>query len=165
MLKLLQKTNRSPAQKSHSKAEVLNDIYRGRTGTYYEYGLAESYDTDDFNTKLISLEEKWEVLIPGFYGWFDNNRKTLFIETVIQSAREEADIKGLYYQNNVESQHAVKKCIQNYKKEDILVVIKNLEQLSDRQDTEGVRALYGAGSYTVNELYKKFLIQISESHS
>ena len=48
------------------------------------------------------------------------------------------------------------------KKEDILVVIKNLERLSDRQDTEEVRALYGAGSYTFNEPYKKFLVQSSE---
>ena len=38
MLKLLQKTNQSSAQKSHSKAEVLNDIYGERTRTYYEYG-------------------------------------------------------------------------------------------------------------------------------
>ena len=152
MLKLLQQTNQSSAQKFHSKAEVLNDIYGERTRTYYEFGLAESYDTDDFNAKLISLEEKWKALIPGFYGWFDISRKTLFIETVIRSAREKADIQGLYYQNDLESQHAVKKCIQNYKKEDILVVIKNLERLSDRQDTEKVRALYGAGSYTINHI-------------
>ena len=34
MLKLLQKTNQSSAQKSHSKAEILNDIYGEITGTY-----------------------------------------------------------------------------------------------------------------------------------
>ena len=127
LFKLFQKTNQSSAQKYHSKAEVLNDIYGERTGNYYKYGLAESYDTDDFNAKLISLKKKWEALIPGFYGWFDINQKTLFIETVIQSAREKADIQGLYYQNDVESQHAVQKSIQNYKKKDILVVIKSLE--------------------------------------
>ena len=86
MLKLLQKTNQSSAQKSHSKAEVLNDICGERTGTYYEYGPAESCDTDYFNAKLISLKEKWEALIPEFYGWFDINRKTLFTGTVVQSA-------------------------------------------------------------------------------
>ena len=165
MLRLLQKTNQSSAQKSDSKAEVLNDIYGERIGTYDEYGLAESYDTDDFNAKLISLKEKWEALIPGHYGWFDINRKTLFIETVIQSARAKADIQGFCYQNDVESQHAVEKCIQNYKKEDILVVIKNLEQLSYQQDTEKVRALYDAGSYTVNKPYKMFLVQSSEWHN
>ena len=85
MHKLLQKTNQSSAQKSHSKAEVLNDIYGERTGTYYKYAPAESYDTDYFNAKLISLKEKWEALIPEFYGWFDINRKTLFTGTVVQS--------------------------------------------------------------------------------
>ena len=165
MLKMLQKTNQSSAQISHSKPEVLNDIYGERTGTYNEYGLTESYDMDDFNAKLISLKEKWEALIPRFYGWFDINQKTLFIETVVQSAREKADIPGFYYQNNLESQLTVKKCIQNYKKEDILVVIKNLKRLSDRQDTEEVRALHDAGSYTINEPYKKFLVQGNELHS
>ena len=29
-----------------------------RTGTYYEYGLAESYDMDDFNARLVSCKEK-----------------------------------------------------------------------------------------------------------
>ena len=52
--------------------------------------------------------------------------------------------------------------MQNYKKEDILVVIKTLERLSDRHDTEEVRALYRARSYTVNEPYKTFLVQKSE---
>ena len=67
-------------------------------------------------------------------------------------------MQGIYYQNDVEYQHAVEKCIQNYKKGDILVVIKNLERLSDRQDTEEFKALYSAGSYAVNEPYKKFLV-------
>ena len=58
MLKLLQKTNQSSVQESRSKAEVLNDIYGERTGTHYEYGLAELYDMDVFNAKLISLKEK-----------------------------------------------------------------------------------------------------------
>ena len=165
MLKLLQKTNQSSAQKSHAKAEVLNDIYGKWTGTYYEYDLAELYDTDDFNAKLISLKGKWEALVPGLYGWFDINGKTLFIETVIQSAIEKVDIQGLYYQNDVEFQHAVEKCIQNHKKEDTLIVIKKQERLSDWQDTEEVRALYAAGSYIVNEPYKKFLVRSTEWNS
>ena len=94
--------------------------------------------------------------------WYQSKN---LIETVIQSARAKPDLQGLCYQNDVESQHAVEKCIQNHKKEDILVVIKSLERLSDRQDTEEVNALYGAGSYTVNEPYKKFLVQSSEWHS
>ena len=69
LIKLLQERNQSSAQKSHSKAEVLNDIYGEKTATYCKYGLSESYDTDNFNAKLISLKEKWYAIIPGFYGW------------------------------------------------------------------------------------------------
>ena len=62
------------------------------------------------NSGLADLKI-WEALIPRFHGWFNISRKTLFIETAIQSAREKADIQGLYYQNDVESQHSVEKCI------------------------------------------------------
>lgn len=163
--KLLAKTNQTAAQKKHSKAEILNDMYGQRSGTAYEYGLAESLDCDDFTAKLLSLQDKWESLVPGFYSWFITNRKVLFIESVIQSARDGTNIQGLYYQNDVESQHAVEKCIQHYKKEDVLVVINNLQRLSDRQDAEEVRALYGAGNYRLAESYRKFLVKSSEWHN
>jgi len=75
----------------------------------YEYGFAESLDSDDFTRKLLSLQEKWQNLVSGFYDWFHTKRKLLFIEIIIQSARDGTNIQGLYYQNDVESQHAVQK--------------------------------------------------------
>ena len=162
---LLAKTRQSAAEKKHSKQEILKDMYGERQGTYYEYGLAESFDEDDFKAKLLSLREKWEAFVPGFYDWFQKNRSVLFVENVIQSARENADINGLYYQNDVESQHAVQKCLQNYKKEDVATVIRNLQRLSDRQDAEEVRALYGAGNFSIAEPYKRFSIQSNVWHS
>ena len=87
----------------------------------------------------------------------------MFIKTITQSAREKVDKQGhFYHQNDEESHHAVKQFIQNYKKEDVIVVLKNLEQLSDRQDTEEVRALYGVESFTVDEPYKTFLVHSNE---
>ena len=67
-----------------------------------------------------------------------------------------------YYRNDIESAHAVQKCILEYKKRDIDTVIKNLQWLSDRQDTEGVKALHGAGNYSIAGPYKRFCIQSSE---
>ena len=46
------------AQKKKSKYEILKDLYGERSGTYYEYGLAQSLDADGFQVKLASLEEK-----------------------------------------------------------------------------------------------------------
>ena len=65
---------------------------------------------------------------------------------------------------DIESQHSVKKCIQEYKKRDIATVIKNLQRLSDTEDAEEVRALYGAGNYSMSGPYKRFFIQSSELH-
>ena len=70
-----------------------------------------------------------------------------------------------YYRNDIESAHAVQKCILEYKKRDIDTVIKNLQWLSDRQDTEEVKALYGAGNYSIAGPYKRFCIESSEWHS
>ena len=33
----------------------------------YEFGLAESFDEDDFNEKLTGLKPGWEKLCPGFH--------------------------------------------------------------------------------------------------
>ena len=41
-------------------------------------------------------------------------------------------------------------------------MIKNLQQLSDRQDIEEVRALHGAGNYSIAGSHKRFSIQSSE---
>ena len=41
-------------------------------------------------------------------------------------------------------------------------MIKNLQRLSDRQDTEEVRAFYGAGNYPIAGPYKRYCIQSSE---
>ena len=38
--------------------------------------------------KLIHLKKNDNNQFPGFYGWFDINPKTLFIEIIIQSAKE-----------------------------------------------------------------------------
>jgi len=146
-LKLLEKTNKSSSQQAKAKYEITNDIYGERIGTSYEYGIVESLDEDDLCIKLDSLKDKWNALIPGFHTWFIENRKEMFIGSVIDSARKDIKIDGLFYQNDVESLHHVEKCIQGYKKEDVLQVIRNLKRLSDRQDAEEVRALYGAGSY------------------
>ena len=80
-----------------------------RRARIYEY--AESFDVADFTAKLISLKEKWEALILGFYCWFETKIKPFFIKAMLQSAQDKADIQGLYYQNDIERQRAVKKCI------------------------------------------------------
>ena len=112
---LLPKTGRNIADRKLSSSEIIKDIYRYRVVKLYEYGIAEAIDPDNFNAKLDSLEDWWEAPSPGFHQWFVKNRKSLFLESVIQSARLNSDSTGLYYQNDIESIHASEKGYQKGK--------------------------------------------------
>ena len=101
--KLLERTNQTSVQKKKSKYEILKHLYGERSGTYYEYGLAESLDVDNFQAKVASLEGEWKTTVPGFYEWFLKHRKVLFEESLIQSVPISSNVGGLYYQNNIES--------------------------------------------------------------
>ena len=76
--KLLQRTNQTSVLKKKSKYEILKDLYGERIDSYYEYGLAELLDVDDFQAKLASLEEKWKTTVPGFHEWFLKHRKVIY---------------------------------------------------------------------------------------
>ena len=80
LVDLLPKTGRNIADRRFSSSEIIKDIYGSRVANFYEYGIVEAIDPDDFNAKLDSLEDQWEVLYPGFHQWFVRNRKSLFLE-------------------------------------------------------------------------------------
>ena len=120
--KLLARVHHSASDNQHAKFTILHDIYGNRTGGYYEFGLAEAINKDDFDIKLLSLQEKWDALCPGFFSWFQKRRSSLFVESVIQSARDNTDVQGLYYQNDVESMHYVEKLNQQFEKKPVFNV-------------------------------------------
>ena len=93
---LVPKTGRNIADRKLSLSEIIKDIYRSRVANFYEYGIVEAIDPDDFSGKLDSLEDRWKSLCPGFHQWFVRNRISLFLESVIQSARLNSDSTGLY---------------------------------------------------------------------
>lgn len=163
--KLLTVIKAPPSEKNRAKAEIVRDIYGERIGSCYEYGLAESLDREEFTRKLANLQIKWEGLCPGFHEWFDNHRSEKFIDSVICSARIGTNIAGLYYQNDIESLHFVEKKRQNFRKENVLDVIKGLESLANQQRTEEIRALHGAGRYELALPYQKFFVDSSKWHS
>ena len=131
---------------------------RSRVANFYDYGIAEAIDPDDFNTKLDSLEDRWEALCPGFHQWFIWNRRPLFLKSVIQSARLNSDSTGLYYQNDIESIHASEKRYQNFKKESIEVALSNIQKIMQSEENDKIHALYGAGNYCLSTEYQKFKV-------
>ena len=64
---LLPKTGRNIADRKLSSSEIIKDIYGSRVANFYEYGIVEAIDPDNFNTKLDLLENRWEALCPGFH--------------------------------------------------------------------------------------------------
>ena len=72
---------------------------------------------------------------------------------------------GLYYQHDVESLHHVEKINQSFKKKIVKEAIWNIQKLSDRQDSEEVRAIYGAGSYVFSAAYKQFFVPSATWHN
>ena len=110
------------ASHQQTKFSILQDIYGHRTGGFYEFGLADAFNKEDFEVKLASLQEKWNSLCPEFFGWF-KKQSDFFVENVIQSAREGSDVKE---------------------------AVGNTQKLSDRQYSEEVRAIYRAGSYVLS---------------
>ena len=101
-------------------------------------GLADSKDPMELSERLEKLEESWEKLCPGFYGWFVRNRKPLFEKSVIESARTNTNFQGPFYNNGIESQHFIEKKEQSFKREDIAEVAETLKRIVERQQNDEI---------------------------
>ena len=99
-----QKISNLGHQKGAKKA-IIADIYDCRYGGVQEYGLADSTDPDDFHAKLEGLQEEWNRLCSGFRKWFCEKRKSIFVQSVIETARSGTAVQGLFYNSNIECQH------------------------------------------------------------
>ena len=140
--------------KGSYKKEIIWDIYGKRTSDILEKGIADATDSDDFHAKLLSLEPRWKELCPGFYNWFLTHRKKEFLQSVIQPAREDTNVVGLFYQNDIESVHTIEKRIQCFKMGSVLEAVNTIKILIEREENEEVLALYGGGRYVLSQEYK-----------
>ena len=89
----------------------------------------------------------------------------MFEEHVIESARANSNIAGLYYNNAIECMHYLEKFEQCFKRGSLETVLTNLKPLIDRQYSEEIRAIYGAGSYSLSSKYAKFRVDNAKWHS
>ena len=64
---LMEKVKASAAEKNQPKAEILKDICGERKGAFYDFGLVEAANDEDFLGKLKSLDKRWEILCPRFF--------------------------------------------------------------------------------------------------
>ena len=165
LIVLLAKTNSTTAARNKAKAEILKDIYGDHKGTVYEMGLAEAQDKEDFIVKLESLKERWNGLCPGFYEWFVAKRNEKFQQSVICSAREGTTVAGMFYQNDIESMHYIEKRDLCFQKRSVVDAAQALSALALRQENDEIRALYGAGNFSLAEEYSKFQVDSARWHN
>ena len=163
LLDLLKKSDEK--KKEQIKMEILNDLYGRRLNNLFERGIADSLDKDDFEAKLLSLKPRWEKICPGFFGWFEKNRKADFISSVIVSAREGTNVQGLYYSNDIESLHAVEKRMQSFKVGTVLEAVNTINSLVKREENDELLALYGAGNFVLSQQYKNWFAPMWHSWS
>ncbi len=152
-------------KKEQIKMEILSDLYGQRLNNLFQKGIADSTDKDDFEAKLLSLKPRWEKICPGFFGWFEKNRKADFISSVIVSAREGTNVEGLYYSNDIESLHAVEKRMQSFRVGTVLEAVNTINSLVKREENEELLALYGAGNYVLSQQYKNWFAPMWHSWS
>ena len=60
-------------------------------------------------------------------------------------------MKGLYFQNDVESMHFLKKLNQDLKKESTTITIESLSQIAERQNLEEIQAIFHGGRYVLSQ--------------
>ena len=151
-------------QKGASR-KIIANIYGCQYGGIVEYGLADSTDKEDLEARLRSMEEQWELLCPGFYKWFSEKCKPIFESSVIDSTRKPTNVQGLYCNNTIEAQHFCQKNEQSFKAGIISEIVGTLKTLTERQQNDKVRALYGSGPYYLSQNYRRFQVDSVQWHS
>ena len=132
---------------------ILADIYGCHWGIK-EYGLADSKNKEDFAVRLESLRQTWENLYPDFHDLFSRKRKQLFESKVIESARKQTNVQGLFYNKSMQSQHFWEKKEQCFKKGIVQEEIATLKSLVTRQEDDEIRAIYGSRRCRLSRQFK-----------
>ena len=138
--------------------EILADIYGFQKQCYLESGLADAIDEEEFNARLLSLEDVWEEKAPGFYRWFKLKRASLFIAQVIGEAQDRLEISERFTTNRLENLHRIQKrfCDEGECQGDAVAVMREFDRWIEMYDKEAEKAFYGQGKYRLAPGYSGF---------
>lgn len=149
--------------------EITNDIFGKQVGSAYLEGLVDADSEAVFYEKLEEKGGEWKQkekdnsgCIPGFYGWFCENKVDLIVSGMLRSVREEAGLGCLpssFTTNASESLNAMLKRKVNHKKNDLPEFIDQLKQLVDEQDRELERAVIGRGKFQFRKEFRSLEIK------
>ena len=83
---------------------------------------------------------------------------------MIATAYTGTNVSGLFHQNDIQSLHHIEKLSQCFKKRSIVEVTQNLRDLALRQENDEIRAIYGAGNYSLSTEYLNFKVDRARWH-
>ena len=69
------------------------------------------------------------------------------------------DVQGLFYQDDMESQHAKEMRMQCFKIDNVMQAVRTIETMIQRQADEERAALYGSLHHVLAPAYKRFYSQ------
>ena len=149
---------------------VLDDIFGCQQGEVFAEGLVDSASNEDFSTKLLILEKRWNEIetcnsqiTPGFHGWFLQYKADIMKHTMLRPVREEAGLGSPPQTFTTNASEAVNSVIKNqvgYKSHQLIQFVDHLKAVVDEQYREIERAIIGRGKYRLKKQYS--FLQVSE---
>ena len=152
-------------------SEVLADIFGNNDGpTFYE-GLVDCNSEDEFDSKLIMLEERWggfeslRCKIPdsqiAFYTWFKKYHAEEIKSTMLRPVRVAAglgDPPSEFCTNDSEAINSSIKQFLHFKKSDWPIFNDKMKGFVMQQHKEVCKAIVGLGEYRLKNEYQSLAI-------
>ena len=152
---------------SQSVRVIAADIFGSVADGIRELGLSDATDQEDFFSKLMSLENKWnkiekshrhflgsEEKNPVFYDWLCLNYSNIFCESVIQCVRVSAGLgepPSPFYNNRSESINKLIKQRFHNQKSLLPVFVKHLHTLIEEQSNSMKEAMKQTGDWHLRD--------------
>ena len=151
-----------------SRSQILDDIFGKQRGdTMYE-GLVDSPDSSSYDITLNTNKEKWRNHDPlksdRFYDWFVRYESDVMKETMLKSVRQAASLGNppeQFSTNASESVNAVLKAKVDYKRSELPLFVRKIEELVKDQKSEFELAVINRGKFQIRSAYQS--LEVPES--
>ena len=114
ILKMMDRKKCTKKEKMMAKKEIILVIYGQKEAPYANMVQLNHQTRQNFVVNSTHCSKNGEADVKGFSTGFVEIAKQKFINSVICSGRDASNVYGLFYQNDIESQHFVEKVQQNF---------------------------------------------------
>eukprot|EP00112_Aurelia_sp_Birch-Aquarium-sp1_P002183 Seg1234.19 transcript_id=Seg1234.19/GoldUCD/mRNA.D3Y31 product="hypothetical protein" protein_id=Seg1234.19/GoldUCD/D3Y31 len=138
----------------------MSDIYGSKQGSLLQFGLADADDPEDFNTKLESLQDVWEAIVPGFHAWFKKRWVDIFQQNIIGSVKDRLCQDEKFFNNRLEIMHKLqkKKITEEDISKEMIEITNMLREWTASYRNEATKSLRGLGKYRLAPGFQQFFV-------